>query len=115
MTVFQASRPNANLWTKVTIQFSLPYWSISIALNTLLTLLLVSRLLYMSYNARKALSDDHGKPYISVAAMLLESAAPYTIIGLIYIVTYARNSQVQNLVLPILSQVMVYIPFAHRC
>ncbi|KAI0663838.1 hypothetical protein C8Q70DRAFT_953067 [Cubamyces menziesii] len=110
MTLFQSSRPNANLWTKVTIQFSLPYWSISIALNTLLTLLLVSRLLYMSYNARKALSDDHGKPYISVAAMLLESAAPYAIVGLIYIITYARNSQVQNLVLPILSQVMCISP-----
>lgn len=107
LTLFQASRPDASLWTTVTIQFSLPYFSISIALNVLLTLLLVSRLFYMSVKARRTIGGEHGRTYISIAAMLLESAAPYAIVGLIFIITYARNSNVQNLVLPVLSQIMV--------
>lgn len=110
LTLFQASRPDASLWTTVTIQFSLPYFSISIALNVLLTLLLVSRLFYMSVKARRTIGGEHGRTYISIAAMLLESAAPYAIVGLIFIITYARNSNVQNLVLPVLSQIMVRRP-----
>ena len=107
LTLFQASRPDASLWTHTTIQFSLPYFSISIALNTLLTLLLVGRLLYMSRKASRSLGQQHAATYISVASMLVESAAPYTITSLIFIITYARNSYVQNLVLPVLSQIMV--------
>ncbi|KAI9066255.1 hypothetical protein FKP32DRAFT_1674001 [Trametes sanguinea] len=110
MTLFQSSRPDASLWTKTTVQFSLPYFSISIALNIMLTLLLVARLFYMSWSAGKALSKEHGRPYISIAAMLLESATPYAVVGLIFIISYARNSNVQNLVLPILSQIMCISP-----
>ncbi|KAI0649022.1 hypothetical protein C8Q79DRAFT_1007597 [Trametes meyenii] len=110
MTLFQSSRPDASLWTTTTVQFSLPYFSISIGLNVMLTLLLVVRLLYMSYTARHTISEDHGRTYNSIAAMLLESATPYAVAGLIFIITYARNSNVQNLVLPVLSQIMCISP-----
>ena len=107
MTIFQSSRPDASLWTTTTVQFTLPYFTISISLNIILTLLLVGRLLYMSHNARRSLGDEHAATYISVAAMLVESATPYAATSLIFIITYARNSNVQNLVLPVLSQIMV--------
>ena len=42
MTVFQSSRPDASLWTTTTVQFTLPYFTISISLNIILTLLLVA-------------------------------------------------------------------------
>ncbi|PIL35477.1 hypothetical protein GSI_02205 [Ganoderma sinense ZZ0214-1] len=106
MVVFQASRPSASLWTHTTVQFTLPYFAISISLNVMLTLLLVGRLLYMAYQARKTIGRDHSEAYISIATMLVESAAPYAAAGLIFIVTYARNSNVQNLMLPVLSQIM---------
>ncbi len=115
MTIFQASRPDASLWTKTTVQFTLPYFSISIGLNILLTLLLVGRLLYISYNTRNTIGKEHASTYISIASMLVESATPYAITGLIFIITYARNSNVQNLVLPVLSQIMVSIGYASQC
>lgn len=107
MVIFQSSRPNASLWTSTTVQFSLPYFAISIALNVMLTLLLVSRLLYMSHQAKKTIGMEHGDAYISVASMLIQSATQYAITGLVFIITYARNSNVQNLILPVLSQIMV--------
>ncbi|TBU51881.1 hypothetical protein BD310DRAFT_890234 [Dichomitus squalens] len=110
LSVFQSSRPTASLWTSTTVQFTVPYFSISIGLNILLTLLLVGRLLYFGYNTRRAIGSDHLAPYVSIATMLIESAAPYAITGLIFIVTYARNSNVQNLILPVLSQVMCISP-----
>ena len=107
LSVFQSSRPTASLWTSTTVQFTVPYFSISIALNILLTLLLVGRLLYMAYNATQTIGRDHSTAYISIATMFVESAAPYAITGLVFIITYARNSNVQNLVLPVLAQIMV--------
>lgn len=107
LSVFQTSRPSASLWTAAGVQFSLPYFSISISLNVMLTLLLVSRLLYMSWELRRTFGADHAKVYVSIAAMILESGAPYAVVGLIFIITYARNSDVQDLALPVLSQVMV--------
>ena len=109
MVIFQASRPNASLWTSTTVQFTLPYFAISISLNVSLTLLLVGRLFHMSYNLRKTMgkNSEHGKAYISIATMLIESAAPYAIAAIVFIITYARNSNVQNLVLPVLAQIMV--------
>lgn len=107
MSVFQSSRPDASLWTTTTVQFALPYFSISISLNIILTLLLVARLLYMSYSTRKTIGKELASTYISIASMLVESATPYAITGLIFIITYARKSNVQNLVLPVLSQIMV--------
>ncbi|KAL4261200.1 hypothetical protein AB1N83_006841, partial [Pleurotus pulmonarius] len=41
MTIFQSSRPDASLWTSVTVDFGLPYFSISVSLNVLLTLLIL--------------------------------------------------------------------------
>ena len=106
--MFQITQPGASLWNNpTTTNFAIIYWSLSISLNIILTLLLVGRLLYMSHNARRSLGDEHAATYISVAAMLVESATPYAVTSLIFIITYARNSNVQNLVLPVLSQIMV--------
>ncbi|KAM5531778.1 hypothetical protein V8D89_014548 [Ganoderma adspersum] len=110
LSVFQASRPTASLWTDTTVQFTVPYFSISIGLNILLTLLLVSRLLYMGYHARRTIGKDHSQTYISIATMLVESAAPYAITGLMFIIMYAHSSNVQNLILPVLGQIMCISP-----
>lgn len=92
MVIFQSSRPNASLWTTTTVQFTLPYFTISVSLNIILTLLLVGQLLRMSYGLRKTMGKDHAATYISIAAMLLESATPYAVVGLIFIITYARSA-----------------------
>jgi hypothetical protein len=42
--------------------------------------------------------------------MMAESAAPYSICGLVFIATFARGSPGQNLFLPILGQVMCLSP-----
>ncbi len=107
MVIFQASRPDSSLWTSTTVQFTLPYFVISISLNVSLTLLLVGKLLHMSYSLKKTMGKEHGDDYISIATMLIESATPYAITAIIFIITYGRNSNVQNLVLPVLAQIMV--------
>ena len=41
LTLVQSALPGANLWTHLTFSFALPYWSLSIAVNMLLTLLII--------------------------------------------------------------------------
>ncbi|EJD06440.1 uncharacterized protein FOMMEDRAFT_102223 [Fomitiporia mediterranea MF3/22] len=108
--LFQLTQPNANLWTKTTVNFGIPYWSISASLNILVTSLIVGKLFLIRRRTRAVLSTHHSRTYTSVAAMLVESAALYSITALIFIVTYARNSNVQNLVLPVLGQVQAVSP-----
>jgi hypothetical protein len=106
-TVFQSAQPGQGLFASTTVQFAVPYFSLSIALNATMTLAIVIRLIYMRQRLSAALSATHAKMYTSVAAFFIESNAAYTIVGLIFIISYARNSNVQNLCLQTLDQVVV--------
>lgn len=108
--LFQLTQPQANLWTKTTLNFGIPYWSISAGLNILVTSLIVARLYFIRRKTRAVLSSSHSRTYTSIAAMLVESAALYSTVALIFIITYARNSMVQNLMLPLLGQVQAISP-----
>ena len=108
--LFQLTQPDANLWTTTTLNFGIPYWAISIGLNVLVTSMIVARLFMIRRRTSAVLSANHTKTYTSVAAMLVESAALYSITALIFIITYARNSNIQNLVLPVLGQVQAISP-----
>jgi ABC-type sulfate transport system permease component len=81
----------------------------------------------MSQKVTQSLGPRYARTYTSVAAMVcvlrhrsrdivadagfdvfsVESALPYSVFGLAFIITYATNNSAQNVLLPILSQVMV--------
>lgn len=105
----QIENPTVGFFASTSVNFALAYWSISIATTLLLTVLIVCRLLFMRYKLRKVLSaDDRNSPYTSLSAMLIESAFLYAVTALIFIITFAKNDPVQNLVLPVLGQVQVW-------
>lgn len=108
--LFQLTQPNANLWSVTAVNFAIPYWSISASLNILVTSMIVLRLLAIRSRTRAALSRYHARTYTSVAAMLIESAALYSCTALLFIITYARDSNIQNLVLPPLGQIQAISP-----
>lgn len=108
--LFQLTQPFANLWSTTSTNFAIPYWSISIGLNVLVTTMIVGRLYFIRRRTRAVLSNTHSRTYTSIASMLIESAALYTCTALVFLVTYARASNVQNLVLPLLGQVQAVAP-----
>ena len=108
-TVIQSARPGKGLWASTTVQFAVPYFSLSIALNATMTIMIVVRLLYMRQRLSPALDSKFARVYTSASAIFIESNAAYTIVGLIFIISYARNSNVQNLCLQTLDQVVVRI------
>jgi hypothetical protein len=80
----------------------------SLALNVILTILIVGRLMLFRYRIRKMMcSNVNGSQYISVAAMLVESAAMYSSFSIAFLVPFGLNSPLAELFLQALGQVQV--------
>ena len=110
--LFQISRPTANFWTETSVNFGVPYFSLSTALNILLTLLIAARLLSYRAALRRAFGAQHAHsvPYAGIAAMMVESSLLYAVSSLLFIGPYGAKSHVSNIFLPVLSQVQVRPP-----
>lgn len=107
MTIYQSSRPDSSLWTTVTVNFALPYFSISSALNITLTLLIIVRLFMHQRRFTSVLGKRSAAHYMGIISMLVESSAIYAVSSLLFIGTYGANNSISILFLPILSQTQV--------
>ena len=61
------------------------------SLNVIVTSMICFRLLRMRALAREVLTPETSKMYTSIAAMLIESAAPFTILGIVVVVIGAQE------------------------
>ena len=84
------------VYTFTVIRFTTAYYSVSLSLNVLLTLMIVARLIMHRRNLRKAIgaSDGASGLYTTIVTMLIESCALYTAVFLLYLVPWAVNSWV---------------------
>ncbi|KAJ3742326.1 hypothetical protein DFH05DRAFT_1401645 [Lentinula detonsa] len=111
LLIAMLSRPTLTLWSTISFQLALAYWSISISFNVLVTILICWRLLAMRRKLAKSMAQKESiSPYTTVSAMLIESASLYSITGLGFLISYGVNSPVQNLWLPLLGQVQSIAP-----
>ncbi|KIJ54695.1 hypothetical protein M422DRAFT_240777 [Sphaerobolus stellatus SS14] len=110
LTVFQAARPNASIWSKSAVSVAIPYFCLSLALNALLSVLIAGKLLWHRRTISRTLGRRHTEVYTTVASMFIESAALYAVVGLIFVICFGQGSNVQNLLLGILGQVECIAP-----
>ncbi|TFK18156.1 hypothetical protein FA15DRAFT_273524 [Coprinopsis marcescibilis] len=88
-----AAKPGANFFGGQAINFGTPYYTITIALNVVITCMIAFRLRRLSKTVSRALGTDSSKMYTSVSSMLIESAAPYSLVGIMFLIPYALESQ----------------------
>jgi len=79
------------------------YYIISLSINIMLTILITIRLLMYRRIVTVSLSADHAKHYLSLAAILVESAALYSVLAIMFIVTYAINNPLNQIFLGVAS------------
>ena len=91
---------------------SLPYISISLSLNILLTLMIVVRLILYGRNVRAATGSPVGISglYKTIATMLIESSALFAVSSLLVIGATAVYSPITNTFSPILAVTQVRTP-----
>ena len=101
--VYQAVEPAGITWS------GLPYYSISLSLNVLLTLMIVIRLIVHTRNTRTALGmTGIGGLCKAIITMLIESCAIFAVSSLLVIGPWgAGQSPIVNFFLPILYQTQV--------
>lgn len=75
------------------------YYAISLGTNIVLTILITVRLLLYRRNLIKRFPAEHAKHYVSLAAIIVESAALYSVFALIFLITYAVNDPVNQIFL----------------
>lgn len=95
----QSSQPGLSLYSALPLAFGTSYYAISLGTNIIMTALIVLRLLLYRRRLIKRLSADHAKHYVSLASIIVESAALYSLFAFIFLVTYAVNNPVNQIFL----------------
>ena len=91
ITIVESALPNSFLLNGKPANFGVPWVSLSVSLNVLVTTLICVRLLRMRSITREVLAPELSSTYTSIAAMLIESAAPFTALGIGLVVTEAQG------------------------
>ncbi|KAF8841428.1 hypothetical protein BDN67DRAFT_967187 [Paxillus ammoniavirescens] len=87
------------------INTQLAYLSIEVGMTVIYTVLVTGRLLVLRQRMKQVLEREHFRTYETVATMVIESAAMYSVLGVIFIVAFAIGSNVSNLVFLSISHV----------
>ncbi|KAJ7626845.1 hypothetical protein FB45DRAFT_1059766 [Roridomyces roridus] len=88
-----------------TINWTIPFFSLSLALNILVTIAIVVRLYVYRRRVAKLLNGNHGSQYTSIAAMLVESAFLYSSFSILFLVPFGMNNPLSQIFLQALSQI----------
>lgn len=87
-----AGKPGGDFFGGRTINFGTPYYTITIGLNIFVTILISVRLLRLSKAISQVLGRDSSRMYTNVVAILAESAAPYSLVGIMFLIPYAMGN-----------------------
>lgn len=95
-------------------EFDTSYYSISLALNVLLTLMIIMRLVLHNRNVQNAIGAPAAtsRTYKAIITMLVESFAVYAIAFLVFIALHVTNTNGVTIFSAITSMVQVRIAFA---
>ncbi|KAJ6499038.1 hypothetical protein C8R45DRAFT_1071663 [Mycena sanguinolenta] len=109
----QVGRSSASPWNTDGVNFTMPYFAMSLALNITVTVLIVVRLMVYRRRIKHALplGTNHGTPYVSLATMVFESAAIYSVFSLLFLVPFVFGHPLSQLFLQALSPVQIMASF----
>ncbi|THU78137.1 hypothetical protein K435DRAFT_973654 [Dendrothele bispora CBS 962.96] len=92
ITVVESALPGAFLLNGNAANFGVPWVSLSVSLNVIVTAMICARLLMMRQMTLSVMTPEMGQMYTSIMAILVESALPFSLVGLGFVITYAKDS-----------------------
>ncbi len=108
--LWSSAHPGAVYGSRDVQVFGIPYWTLSLSLNIIVTVLIGIRLFTYRKNIRDALGPHHGKHYTTIFAISVESAILYAVFAFVALVCFAENSVAENVTFPMLGQIQVIAP-----
>jgi len=94
-------------WTPGTVNWTIPFLALSLSLNIIITTAIVIRVLLHRRRLRGVLGSNHGQHYISVAAMIVESASIFSVFSLLFIIPFGLNNSLNQIFFQPLSVVQI--------
>ncbi|KAG2091824.1 uncharacterized protein F5147DRAFT_642995 [Suillus discolor] len=91
MMVIESAMPMSNLWQGFAAQFGISWVALTVGFNIIVTALIVSRLLFFHRRVQSIFTDQQKSTYTGTVAILVESALPFTILGIAYLATYIQG------------------------
>lgn len=92
-TVVESALPLSSIFTEQSISFAIPWISLTCGLNTMITILIAGRIIYLSRAISGILPPENRRIYTNVVAIMVESALPFTLLGIIFAITLGKNIQ----------------------
>ncbi|KIL60269.1 hypothetical protein M378DRAFT_168282 [Amanita muscaria Koide BX008] len=88
----QSSAGGHPFYNETAIILTTSYYATSVGMNVVVTFLITLRLCLHRHKMLDTLSPDHAKQYLSLVAILVESAALYSVVALAFIISkYLRS------------------------
>jgi len=100
--LIETGNSSEGVFGPLTLDLAICWYIFSVSVNVFATIAIVGRLLWKRRAINAILGKEHSKSYTGVVAMLIESAAMYSILGLIFIGCYFRQNPAGDLILPFL-------------
>ncbi|TFK35404.1 hypothetical protein BDQ12DRAFT_611822 [Crucibulum laeve] len=87
----QSALPGSDFFKGKTVNFGIPWAALSVSLNVIVTSLIIYRLLKVRRDLREAFSKAALRMYTGISAILVESALPFSLLGIAFAITYGKN------------------------
>jgi len=99
--ILQACQPGLSIYSKIPLAFGIAYYSLSVGINVILTILVTARLLLYRHRFKNASASaaDPVKFYTSLLTIFVESAALYSTFAICYLVSYGINNPINQIFL----------------
>ncbi|RPD79288.1 hypothetical protein L226DRAFT_531106 [Lentinus tigrinus ALCF2SS1-7] len=95
--LYGSGKPNGDYFAGIATIFVTAYTASTIAFNVVVTALICGRIIHIGRRMRASYPDPaDAAVYTGAAAIVVESALPFTVFSVVYLVTYAMGSDVAN-------------------
>lgn len=92
VSIVESAFPGNNILQGLSVNLLDVWIGLSVSLNIIVTSLIVGRIMLMRRRIGSLLSPDMARMYTSVIAILVESALPFTIVGIIFLGVTVNNN-----------------------
>jgi len=91
VSLVQSALPGSAFFSGQTVNFGVPWTALTVSLNVLLTAVITYRILRLRTKLSQSGQYETFSIYTGFAAIFVESALPFSILGIVYAVTYGRE------------------------
>jgi hypothetical protein len=83
MALTESTLPSSSFFVKSTTNFTVPWLALTSGLNAIVTILISGRIIYYASLSSMNGTQLESKSHTSIVAILVESALPFTILGIL--------------------------------